>query len=173
MGFDKEKEFEKYYVKYYRQVYAYLARKITDHYAAEDLAMDAFYACWEKFDTFDESKASFQTWLFVIANNRLKNYYRDHKISDELDDNMTAESNMEDELMQSVYLQQMRDRLYEAMEVLNENQRAIVIYKYFKNKDSTEIAEIMGITPGNARIQLKRAMDKIRDYFEKNNIRWE
>ena len=135
--------------------------------------MDVFYICWDKFDTFDPAKASFQTWLFVIVNNKLKNFYRDHKDEAELDDTLLYDSGQIDETMEAIHLQQMRDYLYDALEELNETQRMIVIYRYFKDMNATQISMKTGLTAGNIRIQLKRAMDKIRQYFMKNNIRWE
>lgn len=173
MGCQKEKEFEQYYLKYFPQVYGYILKKIFFEQAAEDLTMDVFYSVWDKFDSFDESKATFQTWLYVIVNNKLKNYYRDRKEIVELDESLACENNQADEVIESIQLQYLRDHLYVALESLSELQRQIVIYRYFNEMNASEIAYHMGLSPGNVRIHLKRALDKIRDYFKKNNIRWE
>lgn len=53
--------------------------------------MDTFAVCFQKFDSFDPAKASFGTWLYAIANNKLKNYYRDHKIFDEIDETLSTQ----------------------------------------------------------------------------------
>lgn len=140
---------------------------------AEDLTMDVFCTVWDKFEVFDESKASFQTWLYVIVNNKLKNYYRDRKVNVELDESIAIEDNQADEIVEAIQLQDMRDQLYTALEELNETQRKIVIYKYFKDMNANEIADLLGLSAGNVRILLKRALDKIRFYFNQNNIRWE
>lgn len=169
----KEKEFEKYYLKHYRQVFGYISKKIFDEQIAEDLTMDVFYSVWDKFDSFDESKASFQTWLYVIVNNKLKNYYRDRKVIAEFDDSCAIEDDQADDIISAIHLQYLRDHLYAALEGLNDIQRKIVVLKYFNDMNASEIAYNTGLSPGNVRIQLKRALDKIRDYFNKNNIRWE
>ena len=140
---------------------------------AEDLTMDVFCTVWDKFEVFDESKASFQTWLYVIVNNKLKNYYRDRKDNVELDESIAIEDNQADEIVEAIQLQDMREQLYTALEELNETQRKIVIYKYFKDMNANEIADLLGLSAGNVRILLKRALDKIRFYFNQNNIRWE
>ena len=169
----QQKRFEQYYLKYFPQVYGYILKKISVKQAAEDLTMDVFYSVWDKFDSFDEGTATFQTWLYVIVNNKLKNYYRDRKENVELDETFVSEDNQVDEIIESIQLQYLRDHLYVALEGLNELQRQIVIYKYFNEMNASEIACRIGLSPGNVRIHLKRALDKIRDYFEKNNIRWE
>ena len=173
MQCQKEKEFEKYYIKYYPQVYGYVVKRVFSEQAAEDLTMDVFYSVWEKFDSFDETKATFQTWLFVIVNNKLKNFYRDRKDSVELDDSIASEDNQLDEVIEAMQLQYLRDHLYAALKELNEIQRKIVICKYFYNMNATDIACRTGLSAGNVRILLKRALDKVRNYFRKNNIRWE
>lgn len=173
MGCQKEKEFEQYYLKYFQQVYGYILKKIFFEQVAEDLTMDVFYSVWDKFDSFDESKASFQTWLYVIVNNKLKNFYRDRKENVELDDSIESEDNQVDEIAESIQLQYLRDHLYIALKGLNDMQRQIIVYKYFNDLNASEISYRIGLSPGNVRIQLKRALDKIRDYFNKNNIRWE
>lgn len=173
MGCQKEKEFEQFYLKYYSQVYGYILKKIVSEQTAEDLAMDVFYSVWDKFDSFDENKATFQTWLYVIVNNKLKNYYRDRKVSVELEDSLVGKDNQDDEVIEAVQLQYLREHLYVALNELNEIQRKIVIYKYFNDMNASEIAYHIGLSSGNVRVHLKRALDKIRQYFEKNNIRWE
>ncbi len=115
MGCQKEKEFEQYYLKYYPLVYGYILKKIFSVQSAEDLTMDVFYSVWDKFDSFDEKKATFQTWLYVIVNNKLKNYYRGRKETIELDESITSD-NQTDEIIEAIQLQYLRDHLYVALE---------------------------------------------------------
>lgn len=168
-----ETTFEEYYERYYSQVYKYILKKILDVSLAEDLAMDAFVSCYQRFDDFDETKASFGTWIYVIVNNKLKNYYRDRKIAEELNESAELLVHFEDELIASEYLSAMRNELAGALNSLPEVQRSIVIHKYFDNKNANEIAQIVGLTPVNVRVQLSRALQKLKDYFTKKNIKWE
>ena len=46
---------------------------------------------------------------------------------------------------------------------LPERQQQAVILRYFKEKSSAEIGEILGITAGNARVLLSRALDKLQE----------
>lgn len=178
-GFDMEarsrekKSFEAYFEQYYQQVFHYLIKKTSSVSTAEDMAMDSFAVCWEKFDSYDPAKASFGTWLYVIVNNKLKNFYRDHRVSGELDETSSVQEDFEDSLVEAEYLSSMRDMLCDALETLSETQRRIVIYKYFGNKNSTEIALLVGLTPGNVRQQLSRALQKLREYFRIHNVKWE
>ena len=108
----KEKEFEGYYLKHYHRVYRYVLKRVYNDQIAEDLTMDVFYSVWSKFEQFDETKASFQTWLYVIVNNKLKNYYRDHKELIELNESILIEDDQADDVITAIHLQYLRDHLY-------------------------------------------------------------
>jgi len=170
----KEKDtFENYFNRFYPQIYKYILKKIADIQTAEDLAMSSFASCWEKFDEFDPEKASFQTWVYVIVNNKLKNYYRDKKTFDDIDDVVESIDGFEDDIVTAEYLSYMRDNLSDALKTLNEVQKAIIIHKYYENKNSSEISLLVGLSPGNVRVQLTIALKKLKGYFDDNNIRWE
>ena len=165
--------FESYFEKYYSQAIGYVMKKISNRQDAEDLVMETFYSCYQKFDSFDESKASFGTWFYVALNNRIKNYYRDTKSFGELDTSLAVEDSFEEEIAEAAELSAMRKELAEALKQLNDTQRKIVILKYFKDKNATEIADELEMTPGNVRAILLRSMNKIRGYFSDHNILWE
>ena len=78
---------------------------------------------------------------------------------------------MEDEVIQAAYLDDMRTKLAISLKSLPSNQLKIVLLKYFSNKNSTEIARILGLTPGNVRVQLNRALKKLKKFFDDNNWR--
>lgn len=171
---DKRKlSFEEYFNEYYRQALGFVNNKINDIHTAEDITMDAFASCYKNFERFDPKKASFATWLYVVLGNKIKNYYRDKKIFSEIDELTLIDSDMEDDVAQAIYISSMRDNLYMALKELNEIQRQIVICKFFHGKNAVEIAELTGLSHANVRVQLSRALQKLRKFFEINNIRWE
>ena len=169
--------FEFLYKKHYRQVFGYIYKKLNNADEAEDMTQEVFVKCYEKFDDFDPEKASFQTWLFVIVNNKLKNHYRNKKTVVDIDDPETydepAEEGFEDEVGQAVYLQQMRDELALALDLLNDKQRQIIIMSYFEKKSSKEIGFALGMNDGNVRVTQKRALQKLSEHFAAKGIEWE
>lgn len=173
MSGETKASFEEYFQTYYQQAFRYTVKKVSNISIAEDITMDTFVACYKRFDSFDPQKAKFATWLYVALNNRIKNYYRDQKDVDSLDEQKNVACSQEEEIFQSIYLSEMRAALALAMETLNETQKQIVVKKYFRNMSSNEIADDIGSTPGNVRVQLTRAIKKLREYFEDHNYNWE
>lgn len=174
----KEKmSFEYYYEQHYRQVYLYVFSKISNAQEAEDITQDSFVSAYTKFENFDPERASFQTWIFVIVSNKLKNHYRDRKIAVYTDDDdeyfELSEDGFEDEMVEAEYLAEMRDRLADALEMLSDDEKDIIKCIYFDNKTSKEAALLLGMTDINVRVKMSRAIAKMRKYFEKNGIEWE
>ncbi len=172
MAQTEKHSFEYYYNESYQKAYGYIVKKIPE-LDAEDLLMEAFIACYNKFDSFDPEMASFQTWLYVVINNKLKNYYRDRKEYDNIDECMDFVGSYEEDMDAAVRLKEMRDVIAKGMNALTELQKTIVVMKYFDCLSANEIGFQLSLTPGNVRVQLSRALDKIRDYFEFHNIMWE
>lgn len=165
-------EFRVYYETYYMQALKYTVKKVSNIPVAEDLVMETFVSCFKRFDEFDSGRAKFSTWLYVALNNRIKNYYRDNKVYDSIDEHLEL-AGEEDELLQIVQVNIMRKNLYDALKTLPELQRKMIILKFFKGKTSKEIADSFGMREGTVRVQISRTLEKLRDYFKKNNIEWE
>lgn len=165
--------FEEYYQMYYQQVYLYTVKKISDSFEAENLTMDAFYQCLKNFDSFDSEKASFKTWIFTVVNNRIKNYYRDKKGWDDIDNVVISVADTTRQADRRDAVQCLRDDLAVALQQLNDVQKQIVVYRFYKDMNAVEIGEILGMQPNNVRVHLSRALAKLRTYFEENNIEWE
>lgn len=167
-----KESFELVFNQHYPAVYRYIFKRVLNIQLAEDIAMDVFAICWENIESFDPTKASFQTWLYTITNNKLKNYYRSKKEFSELDEKFAVEDFSYD-IDSASRLDYLRNHLAKALDELSETQRKIVIYKHFKGKNSNDIALLLGMTPSNVRVQLKRGIDNLKKYFIKENIRWE
>ena len=153
--------FEVFYEENFNRVVQYIRKKLDNLHDAEDLASDIFLYCYSHYDDYDPAKSSLTTWLYLIVNSRIKNYYRDTKPSVDLE---LLEGVLQDESIDMdacIYLQQLQDGLKRAMEKLPERQRKIVTMRYFEERSGAEIAERLGMTPGNVRVQLSRALDTL------------
>ena len=169
-------EFEAIYNRYCMRVYSFFAKRLAIKEVCEDLTSDVFYSCFKKYDSYDPSKASVATWIFSVANNKLKNYYRDKKEHVSIDDeeiiiNLSSSSDMET----AVYLTQMKAHLKAALESesISDRERTIVQLRFNSGLTSEEIAMQVGTTAGNVRVILNRTLKKLAEYFRDNGIRWE
>lgn len=155
--------FDKFYRTFYPQVVNYLNRKICNFHDAEDLAASIFEYAYGRFHTFDAEKASIKTWLYVIVNSRYKNYLRDRRELDDVDDYTDFVASEEAPMEQAMEMEEERKWLAEALKRLPERQREIIVLKYFSDLNSKQIGERLGMTESNVRVQMFRAMKRLQD----------
>ena len=61
--------------RYYKEMYAYAYRQIGNRETALDLTQEIFIAILQGISSFDGKKASFRTWAYRVASNKVINYY--------------------------------------------------------------------------------------------------
>ena len=157
--------FEKVYDQYFFPVFRYLNVHIGNRQDAEDLAGDVFLYCFAHYAEYDPDKSAIGTWIYLVTNSRLKNYYRGKREWIDLntvEEFLFAEG---DELDHAVYLEQLRKELVSALKQLPEKYQRAVVLRFVMDWDYDRIAEELGTTEGNVRVIVSRAMKQI----EKNS----
>lgn len=155
--------FEEVYREFYPRVYRFVLSKIGDIEAAEDLAQEVMVAALRNYASYDPKRSSLATWVFVIARNRLKNYYRDRRVAESIDAKEGFDLPSGEELQdEAVAFQEQRDLIRRALDELEERDRIIVEGFFLFDKTNVEIAEELGITANNVGVAKKRALAKLR-----------
>lgn len=150
--------YEEFYSSNFQRVVQYINKKIGNLDDAQDIAGDVFLYCYTHYNDYDPSKSSITTWLYLIVNSRIKNYYRDSKTYVDIDELAGVLPSDETDMDACILLEQMKTRLYQAIKLLPERQQDIVRMSYFEGRTSKDIAETLGITPVNVRVLLSRAL---------------
>lgn len=164
MSNQAEALFQEIYEEYYDRILNYIKGKVSNHHIAEDLTSDVFFRCYNNIEKYDSSKASVSTWIFTITNNRLKNYYRDRKITSSIDvmEEEGFEVPYEDDFDQAMRLEEIRQYLDGALAQLDETKRQILVMRYYQDMKTGDIAEALGLTPSNVRVTLSRLLNRLR-----------
>lgn len=157
--------FEQLYEKYYFSVFRFLMARIGKRQDAEDLAGDVFLYCFAHYAEYDPDKSAIGTWIYLVTNSRLKNYYRGRREWVDLnavEEFLFAEG---EELEHAVYLEQLRKELISALQLLPEKHQRAVVLRFVNDWDYDCIAKELGTTAGNVRVIVSRALRQI----EKNS----
>ncbi len=72
----RSKEADLLISKYYDEIYIYAYKQTFDKELAMDLTQEIFIAMLRSVEFYDSSKASFRTWLYKIASNKIIDYRR-------------------------------------------------------------------------------------------------
>lgn len=164
----EQKKFDEIYRHYYSNIFYYIKKRISNQQDSEELASEVFTNFYKKIENFDETKCSVSTWLYVIASNRLKNYYRDRKEELPLEAADIQTVPEEDDPQSILELEETRKELLRALKMLPLKERSILIQKFYMGKSSVEIAKDLELTPGNVRVIQKRSLEKLRKVLEIN-----
>ena len=163
----------------YRQflpgVFAYMLFRIPDRGTAEDLTSDIFLQMVEKIHKVKATdEAAFAAWLFQIARITVAGYYRGRErmpVSLQEDANLMAHSGSDP----AHYVENCEDRsaLAQAMNMLTEEQRQVLIGRLLLEYDVRTVARMIGKNANAVRAlqfralqSLKRILSKREDWHE-------
>jgi len=153
--------YEQVYRDYSKKVMGYIRPRINNPADAEDLHSAVFTKVYEKFSSFDQTKASISTWVYTIARNTLIDFFRTHRIYDELAD----EDMVEEDAFQGILTEETLDELAEALKKLPERERDIILLHYYYNKQLKEIALKLHMSYSNCKLVHNKALIKLRQYL--------
>ena len=149
---------EKIYTAFYGKVMGYLCARINRRAEAEDLASDVFEKVFTRFDQYDGSKSSVSTWIFTITRNTLIDHYRRTKPTEELDENLSDQSEIDEDLLRSESLEELAAALWRMPQEL----RDLIVLRYYDNRPLTEVAEMMGLSYGAVKLRHQKALGMLR-----------
>jgi len=156
--------FVQLYRSHYNAVFRYCAHRLFARQAAEDVTSDVFLKAVENIHRFKGTEKQFRNWLYRIATNAVNNYLRktarrNHllKVTREKANSQVADCG---ESAEKLIL------LKEAVFSLRPRYQTIITLRFFENLKLTEIAEVLGSSPGTVRSQLARALAKLRKVLD-------
>lgn len=151
--------FERIYNLLVNDLYSYIRGQCRNETVAEDLVANVFLKAWRSAKGYRPSSHTFRRWIFTIARNEVRDYWRasqrtlpmvEFDISDERQPEPESDP------------VEVRRLVQQALATLTEEQRQVVVLRYFSNKSHEEIATILGKREGAVRAQLMRALRQMR-----------
>lgn len=152
------------YKKYYQKIYRYCRINTGSNEKAQDICQETFVKAYKKINNFKTEGAwSFQAFLFTIARNMIIDDSRRKKEANIEDyEQLQSHVNLYDEYDRQEGIKKMQKVLLK----LNEEERQIVVLRYFEELPSAEVAKILGINDGALRVRTFRVVKKIKTIFQ-------
>jgi RNA polymerase sigma-70 factor (ECF subfamily) len=165
--------FGRLYDAYYSTISNYLLHRLPGADVAQDITSEVFYKAMTKLHTFSWRNISFSSWLYKIANNEIKMYYRKKErrvlsleflFEDrhfELPDSADIEQDFvgaEDELSRH---QQFREAQKCLLQLPVLYQEILALY-FFEERSLAEISAITGKNLNTVKSILLRGKEKLR-----------
>ncbi len=147
----------------YQDVFAYLRRLCGSRQDAEDLAQQTFLKVWSSLDGFT-GRSKFSTWLYRIAHNTYIDWqrrgpggvrnYPDPWWEECMDANPGPFANAAD--------RQMAQRLYEAVDQLDDDQRHVVHLHYYQQLSIRQTAKVLNVATSTVKYRLREVLKILR-----------
>lgn len=160
--------FAEIFDRHHSAIYRYIFFRVGDEAVAEDLAGEVFVRLVEKIDQFTYRGRPLLAWLYTIARNLVADHHRRVGRANmvPLDEGLVADS-MGPEDAAGVMLRQRR--LAAALEELTEEQRQVVVLKFFEGLDNQTVAMIVDKSVGAVKSLQHRGLAALRRVFEQQD----
>ncbi len=142
----------KNYEKYYRMAYSYVFREQD----AMDIVQEGAYRAILKSDLLKQPEYV-DTWICKIMINEALRFLKKNKLAS-VDMEDLPEQGQEDQV-EDIDLQR-------ALDKLDEQERTIVVLRYFEEEKIDTIGKVMELNVNTVKSRLYRAMDKLKKYME-------
>jgi RNA polymerase sigma-70 factor, ECF subfamily len=151
--------FEQIYLGLVDELYAYVRSQCREAATAEDIVSNVFLRAWRSAKTYRAGSEQFRHWIFTIARNEMRDYWRADQRTLPLLGLDFPDERWSEDLADPAFA---RAAALRALAVLTEEQRHVVVLRYFGNKTHREIALILGKREGAVRALLVRALRHMR-----------
>jgi RNA polymerase sigma-70 factor (ECF subfamily) len=151
------------YEKYFEVVYAYVARRVRDRAATEDLTSEVFRKALAHLPRFKWTGAPFGAWLLKIAANLIADRARRVAREDQSDSNELADRGSSAQAQQTdLEAAERRAYVIRLVDELPEDQRRVVRMRFAEEKSIGEIAAQLNRTEGAVKQLQFRAFQNLR-----------
>jgi RNA polymerase sigma-70 factor (ECF subfamily) len=155
------------YERHKKALYGFFYKMCRSSSTSEDLVQTVFIKILKSKHTFI-GDGKFTTWMYHIARNALHDHYRKNKkqllnVVEEKADQVPSEIDVENQFD----TEQTINQLFEAIDLLSNEKRELLIMSRFENIKYKEIGEIMGCSEGAIKMKIRRTLIELRDIFNR------
>lgn len=161
-----------FYDLHSKYMYTMIYYILKDESEAEDLLQEVFLQIWEKADSYDSALGNPIAWITRITRNkaidRLRSKsYKNRSIEVDIDRffDLSDVSSSNPENISTMNQEQIA--ITNALKSLNENQRDLIEFAYFRGYSQSELAEHFKIPLGTVKTRMRSAMMTLRDKLKK------
>ncbi|NEY70984.1 RNA polymerase sigma factor [Bacillus mesophilus] len=148
--------------KYYKPIYAFVYRKVGNKDTAYDLTQEIFIKVIQRIPSYSQ-KGTFKSWLYTIAVNHCRDYWRSAPYQSSLKQSELPQSLESKERSVSYIFErkETREQVRGAIQSLPDYQKEALILKYYQDMKIKEIAEVTNSSIPTVKSRLKQGLGKL------------
>lgn len=165
----EQNELTDWFDEHGESVLTYILLMVKDYQQAEDLTQETFIKAYRHQKQF-ENRSSVKTWLFSIAHNVTKDYFRKkHPLQHYLGLTM-EEKDCKPIPEQIVAMKFQNEELYRAIQRLKPSYRHVIILRKLKELSTVETAIVLNWSESKVKMTLKRALGVLKSDLNREGI---
>lgn len=161
--------FDGLYLLFADRVFRYLLARLGDAEAADEVTSLVFLRLIEKIDKYHiapkDNVAIFSAWLYRLAYNKMVDVLRAQKRANWVDLEHAEHISDGDEL-ERVDLRVEFESVMQKMELLNDQQREVLVLRFVEDLSIAETAEVMQKSEGAVKALQHRALESLRRHLQ-------
>jgi len=162
-----KKEFEMQVKQNMKRAYFSALGLLGSHDGAMDVTQEAFIRAYRNYKSYNNEKKFF-TWYYRILKNLCLNFIRDRKSKNETEYIEFKENeHSQSKPGEAIENKELVEKLQEAIEELDFDDREVIILKEFEDYTYKEIAKILKIPVGSVMSRLFYARKKLADKLKR------
>ncbi|MCT8138387.1 RNA polymerase sigma factor [Anaerobacillus sp. CMMVII] len=149
--------------KHYKNIFAYIYRKLGDYHLAYDMTQEVFIKMMRYIYDY-KGEGKFPHWLLKIAVNHCRDYFRSSAYKQKGGENELLQ-HLKDEKQNVWDLLSKKiesEKVKLAVQQLPEYQKEAIVLKFFQNLKIKEIAEITDSKEATVKSRLKQGLEKLK-----------
>ncbi len=146
---------------YFSRLHRFAYHFVFDYEIANDIVQSVFIRLYETVSSL-KSDVNIGAYLLVMTRNKCLNYLRDQSIEDRYK-TLYIQAAEESETLAWIDDEELIQKIQSVVESLPEKCREICKLRFYKNMRFAEIAELLSISENTAKVQVHRAIQKIRE----------
>lgn len=159
-------QFEEVYRQYFRPLYSFVAYRVADRPAAEDITSQVFEKALRAYPNYDHKRAAVSTWLFTIARNAVTDHYRTRKQQADAGLNENLAISDEGDPEHELEALEMSRELARALAGLGAQEHEVLALKFGAGITNREIGKLLEISESNAGTIIYRSLKKLKNQLE-------
>ena len=148
------------YEKYIDQIYKFVYFKVSSKEIAEDIVSESFIKWLNSLEKFTpKTESSLKSWLYTIAYNNVKDYYRSKK--EDVDIEEVFNIWVEEYFWENLDNKEKLTEVIEFLKNIKDEQRELLIMRIWNDLSYKEISEITGKSVGNCKKIVSRVLKNV------------
>lgn len=169
-----QEAFDGIYLLYADRVFRYLLVRLSNSETAEEVTSQVFLRLLEKINRYTiapkDNVAIFSAWLYRMTHNKMIDHIRKQKRATYVDLERIEQIPEETRVVEKVEQQIDFELLMQKLQLLNEQQRQVIVLRFIEGFNIAETAQIMKKSEGAIKALQHRSLENLRNFVQKYTL---